>query len=168
MGMFAFWMTLVVVSALCLIGLVLVLIARRTGPGVTVPEARQMFEHCSKQLQSTFFQTAAAGGKPRGLTWKTCEFGREFELARDKDSGEFLALLPVTIAFEAIPGSDMEGVAAVGNLRLATAIFVLRKGEWTTNGRAVFNMSPAETLKHFHHQYEPVSAGGQGGESGAG
>jgi hypothetical protein len=154
--MVAVWATIGIVAVICLIGLIL-LIVRLSASHVSVPEARRMFEQQVEQLQSSFFLAAASTGKPRGLTWKSCEFGSELEMARDKKSGELLALLPLTIAFDAIPGSDMEGLPAVGNLRLATAVFVLRKRYWTTDGRAVFNMNPVETLRHFHNRYEPIA-----------
>jgi hypothetical protein len=67
-----------------------------------------------------------------------------------------LALVPVTIAFEAIEGGPMEGVEAVGNLRTATAVFTYTRGHWETAGKAVFNMDPAQTIVHFGSQYEKV------------
>jgi hypothetical protein len=109
------------------------------------------------ELERLFFEAASATGKPRGLRWKSCEFGADVEMARDRRGSELLALVPVTIAFEAIPGSDMEGLPAVGNLRSATAVFNWRDRRWTTAGRAVFNLSPTEALHHFRGQYEPVS-----------
>jgi len=62
----------------------------------------------------------------------------------------------VTIQFEAIEGSDMEGLPAVGNLRNASAVFFFQKGHWLTVGKAVFNMNPDEALAHFKNQYERV------------
>jgi hypothetical protein len=50
----------------------------------------------------------------------------------------------------------MEGVAAVGNLRNASAVFVFRKGQWLTDGRAVMNLGPVEAIQHFHKQYEGI------------
>ena len=78
------------------------------------------------------------------------------ELVREVRSGDLLALVPVTIAFEAIAGGPMEGVEAVGNLRTATAVFAFARGHWTTTGKAVFNLGPAETITHFGGQYERV------------
>lgn len=109
------------------------------------------------ELERQFFVAARATGKPRGLRWKSCDFGAEVTLARDLRGRELVALVPVTIAFEAIPGSDMEGLPAVGNLRSATAVFSYRDRCWTTAGRAVFNLSPAEAIRHFRGQYEPVT-----------
>jgi len=65
-------------------------------------------------------------------------------------------LVGVTIQFDAIEGSDMEGLPAVGNLRHASGVFFLRGGRWRTLGRAVFNLSPGETIEHFKQQYEHV------------
>ena len=62
----------------------------------------------------------------------------------------------VTIAFEAIAGSDMENLPAVGNLRNASAVFVFAAGKWMTQGKAVFNLNPDEAVKHFQAQYEKL------------
>lgn len=124
---------------------------------VSPAAARAEFDAQRVGLEQQFFAAASATGKPRGLRWKSCEFGDGLELARDKRSGEIMALVPVTIAFEAIPGSDMEGLPAVGNLRSASAVFTYRDRRWTTVGRAVFNLSPAEAIRHFRGQYEPVT-----------
>ena len=126
------------------------------GREIQVGRARELFALQRDHLQSLFFKAAAATGKPKGLRWKNCEFGSELQLARDKKSGELLGLLPVTIAFEAIPGSDMEGLPAVGNLRSASAVFVFHRRNWTMTGRAVFNLNPDEAIRHFHNAYDPV------------
>ena len=99
---------------------------------------------------------AAASGKPRGLTWNGLRLRTAVKFARDRTTGQIVALVPVTIAFEAVEGGPMEGVAAVGNLRNATAVFAFDRGHWTTGGKAVFNLNPDEALKHFQQQYEPI------------
>jgi hypothetical protein len=65
-----------------------------------------------------------------------------------------IALVPVTIRFEAIAGGDMEGLPAVNALRNASAVFYFRRGRWLTAGKTLFNMNPDEALEHFHGQYE--------------
>jgi hypothetical protein len=129
---------------------------RGFGREIQLGRARELFVLQRERLQEEFFQAASASGKPRGLRWKKCDFDGTQELAHDRHSRQILALVPVTISFEAIEGGDMEGVAAVGNLRQATAVFVFARGSWHTLGRAVFNLSPAETLEHFKHQYERI------------
>ena len=129
---------------------------RRLGHEVQVERARESFRLQRERLEAKFLSAAQATGKPRGLTWKDCEFEPGLTLARDCQRGSLIGLVPVTISFEAIPGGPMEGVEAVGNLRNATAVFDYTRGHWTTVGRAVFNMNPDAALSHFHGQYERV------------
>lgn len=147
------------------LGLILLLIAllalgwrplRSVGREIQTERARELFTLQRERLEAQFFSAAAATGKPRGLRWKDCDFENDLELARDRTSGQLLALIPVTIRFEAIEGGDMEGVAAVGNLRNASAVFFFQRGQWLTVGKAVFNMNPDEALEHFKNQYERV------------
>jgi hypothetical protein len=122
-----------------------------------VQHARQLFTRQREHLEARFLTAAAATGKPRGLRWKGCEWDRRVELARERGTGRLAALVGVTIQFEAVPGSDMEGLPAVGNLRNASAVFFFDRGLWHTVGKAVFNMNPDEAIAHY--QYERVEAG---------
>jgi hypothetical protein len=132
-------------------------VGRRFDPRVELEFARTLFEREHSQLQRDFFAAAGASGKPRGLRWKECQWNELVEWVRDKQSGQLLALVGVTISFEAIEGGDMEGVEAVGNLRNASAVFYFQNGRWHTAGRAVFNLNPAEAVEHFKTSYERVS-----------
>jgi hypothetical protein len=123
-------------------------------PTVPTAVARAQFDRQRPALETQFFQAAASSGKPRGLRWTKCEWGTAVELARERQTGQLLALVGVTISFEAIEGGDMEGVTAVGNLRNASAVFFYDAGRWSTVGRAVFNLNPDEAIEHFAAQYE--------------
>jgi hypothetical protein len=129
---------------------------RRLGRELVTARAREAFRLQRERLEAKFFDAAAATGKPRGLRWKECKFETSMEMVRERGTGTLNALVPVTIAFEAIEGGPMEGVEAVGNLRTATAVFAYVRGHWTTAGRAVFNMNPEQTIAHFGGQYERV------------
>lgn len=107
------------------------------------------FESLLNDLQLEFLAAAAATGKPRGLRWKECDLGDDRLFAQDRANGDLYALVGATISFEAVAGGDMEDVEAVGNLRAATAIFVHRQGRWTTDGRVVFNLEPAQALERY-------------------
>jgi hypothetical protein len=120
-------------------------------------QVRELFRQQRPQLQAQFFQAAAASGKPRGLRWKECQWDDALEWVRDRQSGQLLVLAGVTIAFEAIEGGEMEGIAAVGNLRIASAVFFFQDGRWQTAGRTIFNLSPAEAVAHFQQGYERVA-----------
>jgi hypothetical protein len=124
------------------------------GGGPDAVRARELFARQRPQLEQAFFQAAAASGKPRGLRWKACEWEAGAEFARERATGRLAALVGVTIAFEAVEGSDMEGLPAVGNLRNASAVFFLHGGRWHTTGKALFNLNPDEVLDRFTNQYE--------------
>jgi hypothetical protein len=122
--------------------------------GNSVHEARILFEMQRPVLQRRYFEAAARSGKPRGLRWKACEWAAGAEFARERATGQLAALVPVTIQFEAVEGSDMEGLPAVGNLRNASAVFFYHQRQWHTTGKTVFNLNPDEALNHFKYQYE--------------
>jgi len=125
----------------------------------SLDEARSLFRAQREHLEARFLEAAAATGKPRGLRWKECQWEQGVEYARERSTGEVTALVGVTIRFEAVEGSDMEGLPAVGNLRKASAVYFFRGGRWHTAGKAVFNLNPDETLEHFKGQYERLGPG---------
>lgn len=127
---------------------------------VSPEKARAEFRRQRERLEVEFFRAAATSGKPRGLRWTGCQWEDGVELARDKQTGQLLALVGVTISFEAVEGGDMEGLPAVGNLRNATAVFVHHAGQWQTGGRTLFNLNPDEAIRHFGGRYERVGEPG--------
>lgn len=122
----------------------------------SVKQAREMFQLRREWLEAEFVKLASQSGKPRGLIWADCDFDDEVRFARDRATGALRALVAVTISFEARPGGGMEHVEAVGNLRAATAVFAYERNAWRTDGRAVFNLSPLQTIKHFEGELELV------------
>jgi hypothetical protein len=150
------------VAAIIVTGVIVALAWRplkSLGQGIQVERARELFVLQRERLEAKFVTAASSSGKPRGLRWKDCGFENDIELAREKDTGKLVALVPVTIQFEAIEGSDMEGLPAVGNLRNASAVFYFERGHWLTAGKAVFNLNPGEVIQHFKNQYERVAVG---------
>jgi hypothetical protein len=121
-----------------------------------IDRARQDFTAHRAAFDEQFRVAAGATGKPRGLAWKKCELHGPLILARDRANGELIGLIAVTISFEALEGGGMEDVAAVGNLRAATAVFHWNSRGWTTQGRAVFNLEPREVLDRYADSLDPV------------
>lgn len=121
-----------------------------------VREAVRRFRFQREMLEAKFFDLASTLGKPRGLRWLDCEWHDEVRFARDVNSGLLTAFVGVNIRFEAIEGGDMEGVAAVSDIRDAAAVFHYRNGRWGTGGRALFNMDPNEAVVRLQGQFEPV------------
>jgi hypothetical protein len=147
------WLPILLLVAALLLVMLIVWLPRGSIPPAV---ARRLFTGERNELQARFFAIASHSGKPRGLRWKGCEWSDAVEFARDRQNGQLLALAGVTISFEAIEGSDMEGLAAVGNLRNASAVFFFDGNRWTTAGRTVFNLNPDEAIQHFGEQYERI------------
>jgi hypothetical protein len=152
-----YWFLLVVSAVAVVAGIAWVLMkparSRRD-----IARAREQFDKRRAEYQRQFLAAASATGKPRGLAWKNCDLQDGLLLARDRGSNELLALVGVTVSFEAIEGGGMEEVEAVGNLRAATAVFHWNGSDWTTQGRAVFNLEPREALARFGESLEQVVA----------
>jgi hypothetical protein len=115
-----------------------------------------MFGLQRERLELLFIEAATASGKPRGLRWADCDWGNEVKFARDRATGRLVALVGVTVRFEAIEGGDMEGWPQVAQLRNATGVFWFTRGQWHTDGRALFNMNPDEALDRLRTQFERV------------
>lgn len=121
-------------------------------PKLLMRRVRQIerdFVRDRKSLEAKFFEAASQSGKPRGLAWKQCAFQHRVLFGRDRANGEIVGLVGVTIGFEAVPGGGMEDVEAVGNLRAATAVFIHNGRQWTTQGKAIFNLEPPEVLERY-------------------
>lgn len=129
---------------------------RRTRRGPSLLRAQQEFHLRRERLEADFLKRAAASGRPRGLRWTGCEFDNAVAYARDRVSGEISAFVAVTVAFEAVEGGPMEDVEAVSNLRAASAVFRYVQRQWTTDGRAMFNLNPAEAIAYYHERFELV------------
>ena len=92
---------------------------RRWGHEVQAERAQELFRLQRERLELLFMPAAAASGKPRGLRWVDCSFEDEVLFARDRETREFVALVGVTIRFDAVKGS--------GGL---VAIALPKKGGW--------------------------------------
>ena len=116
----------------------------------------QDFHQQRERLESQFVRLSGASGTPHGLRWAHIDFDDSTHFAQDLHTGQLRALVGITVGFEAIAGSDMEGVEAVGNLRAATAVFHFDSTGWNTHGRAIFNLEPLEAIRHLGHEMKAL------------
>lgn len=120
--------------------------------------ALRQFRLQREQLEAKFFDLARASGKPRGLKWLDGDWQSEVTFARACDTGLLTAFVGIHIRFEAIAGGDMEGLAAVDTVRDAAAVFHYQRGRWSTGGRVLMNMNPAEAITRLSGQFDPVTS----------
>ncbi len=123
-------------------------------PDFTGPMAA--YASVAASLRGQFLQTAAATGMPRGLKWLTAEPLGEPIFVRDRASKNLLALVPLLVQFEPLPGSDLEDVPQAREPRAITAIMTFMDEKWTASGRAIFNLTPTQVAAQ--NRYEPVIA----------
>jgi hypothetical protein len=119
--------------------------------------AAELFRRERDSLLAAFLAAARASGKPRGLTWASVEASGEALFVEDRVAGQIVALAPVVVRFEPVPGSEMEDVPQAREPRPVTAVFAFDRGAWRTTGRAVFNLSPEQVVEKGGGRYLAVS-----------
>jgi hypothetical protein len=91
-----------------------------------------------------FLRAGRESGMPRGLHWLSATPAGEALFVVERDSDDLVALVPVVVAFEPVPGSALEDVPQAREPRTVTAMFTFDDGAWRTTGRAVFNLLPQQ------------------------
>ncbi len=138
------------------VGVVLAILAGRRlyhlGKVVLFERAKESFLLQHERLEKMVLEKAALGGTPRGLRWVSCVFEQPPLLAWKWKGRAMMALVPATIGFEAIAGSDMEDVLAVPLPRQGTAVLQFQRGEWHATGRVFFNLEPAQVLNELKNE----------------
>jgi hypothetical protein len=107
------------------------------------PEPGLAFANNRLALHTTWFRIAAAGGKPKWLLWRASE-----PLGEPQFVGDY-ALLPVLVQFEPIPGEPLEDVPQASEARSVVAVFRFVRGNWMTDGRVVFNLTPEQVVEQL-------------------
>jgi len=90
--------------------------------------AKEMFRLQRERLEAQFFQAAAQSGKPRGLTWKACDFEDEVRFVRERATNQIAALVAVSISFEAIPAATWKACPPSATCALAAPCSSSRPG----------------------------------------
>jgi hypothetical protein len=90
------------------------------------------------ELVALWFGTAGKTGKPKGLTWVRCE------VLGEPTFGNGWAVLPVLVTFEPTADGPLADVPQAWEPRAVVAVFNYARRRWTTGGRAVFNLTPAQ------------------------
>jgi hypothetical protein len=119
-------------------------------------QARGAFHLRREWLEVQFLKMVSDSSVSRGLVWDDCDFDDEVVFATDPSTGRLRAFVAVSMGFEAARGGVGDGNSNVGKLRAATAVFLFDSRRWTTDGRAVFNLNPLETVERFRLELDVV------------
>ena len=155
--------TLLVIATLILLGVAAWQFQRFTDRHREARTAEHMllFQRRREWLEAKFFEIASQRGSPRGLEWTDIDFESKVSFARDRRNGDLTALVGITIKFDPIEGGGMEDVEAVANRKAASAVFRHRGTEWTTDGRAIFNLNPVEAIEYYQSELELLESSPQ-------
>lgn len=154
-----------------------VLMARRS-PFASTWRRNRFIETCRsfhwqrEHLEARFVQIAQLHSKPGAPRWTDCDFCDDVSYVRNRYTGELSAFVAVTILLE-LP-QVMSGEEPVHNedcayredgafetesarnsmnlgstVREATAVFRYGRDRWETDGRAILNLSPSETIRFY-------------------
>jgi len=119
-------------------------------------EARRDFHRQRERLEAKFVQlgmTPSRTGSPR---WVDCEFEDDVTYVRNRFTGELSAFVGVTLEVEAPGERILDGGPGNNQTRTGTAVFRFDRGHWSTEGRAIINLSPAEAIRFYQHDLELV------------
>ncbi len=120
-------------------------------------EARRDFHRQRERLEARFLQLGVASSRLGAPAWMDCEFDDNVAYARNRSTGELAALVAVTIALGQFDEAAEEDRGdPPDQFRSATAVFRFDRGHWVTDGRAIFNLSPTETIHFYHRELEMV------------
>ncbi len=123
--------------------------------GVRFAEACREFHLQRERLEAKFVQLGTTSAKPDTPRWTDCDFEDDVAYARNRTTGELAAFVGVTIEMED-GGRSSGGKDAVGHLRAATAVFRFDRDHWETDGRAIFNLRPADAIRFYHRDLESL------------
>jgi hypothetical protein len=154
--MLGYWWALLAVIALAAVVAWMWFPVRRVVPQTRLAEARRDFHRQRERLEAKFVQIGSAPAKADTPRWTDCDFEDDVTFARNRSTGELTALVGVTIEMEDVEDRSGRNGDAVGHLRAATAVFRLGRERWETEGRAIFNLTPAEALRRYHRDLEVV------------
>jgi hypothetical protein len=121
--------------------------------------AKLAFRRRREYLEARFVTLASKTNAVQGFTWGECDFANDVSFARDRSSGELRALVGVTITFEPADEHELSSLGSAGcngSILAATAVFRYVGDEWLSDGRAIFNLDPGETIRRFGHELEAV------------
>ena len=124
--------------------------------GRRLARARGAFHLRREWLEVQFLKLVSDSRLSRGLIWADCDFDDEVVFATDPNSRQLRAFVAVSMGFEPREDGDGDGNPNVGNLRAATAVFLFNGRRWTTDGRAIFNLNPLETVQRFRLELDLV------------
>jgi hypothetical protein len=129
---------------------------RRRSRRVRFLRAARSFHAQREWLEARFVQLATAAPNLDVPRWADCSFADDVCYARNRSTGELSALVAVTLAAEAREFATSSTTDVIGDLQAGTAVFRFDGTHWATDGRAILNLSPGETIHRSRGDLERI------------
>jgi hypothetical protein len=113
-------------------------------------EIRRRFHQQRERLEMKFLCLASQGSLAPDAPWMDCEFEDEVAYVRNRRTGQLCALVGILLRKR----NPWEGPPPSAGWRVGTAIFRFARNRWDTDGRAVLNLSPSETIRFYQDALE--------------
>lgn len=113
-------------------------------------EIRRQFHRQRERLEMKFLFLASRGTLAPGAHWMDCEFEDEVAYVRNRKTGQLCALVGILL----IKRHPLDFLSTSSRCRVGTAIFRFARNRWDTDGRAVLNLSPSETIRFYQDALE--------------
>ena len=119
-------------------------------------QRRKRFHWQRERLEAKFVQLASARAVAEGPNWEDCLFDDDVAYVRDRRTGELAAFVAVIVPMDDRDQPTPFTGKAVGRVRAGTAVFRFDRDHWSTDGRAIPNLSPTEAIRVYQKDLEVV------------
>jgi hypothetical protein len=144
------------VAVASVVVLLAVAAAWRSTRAMDLDAAKRLFHLRREWLEAEFLTLVTAAGEPCELIWSDCEFADAVVFATDRATGQLRAFSAVTSRLRVDESGETKAGPSERQHSEATAVFQFDGRVWTTEGRAVFNLNPLETVERFRHHLQAV------------
>lgn len=119
--------------------------------------ARRDFHWQRERLEAKFVQLGLINTKGHAPRWTDCRFDDDVAYARNRATGELTAYVAAVIELDGFArGRLLGGGSGLGGQGAATAVFRFEGDRWETDGRAIFKLSPTETIDFYQRDLQMV------------
>ena len=118
--------------------------------------ASRLFRLRREWLEAEFLSLAAESDVPKGVSWDQCDFENEVAFVRDRTNGQLCALVAITLRLDSQFSARVRMLEAAGAYSVGTAVFLFDGKKWTSDGRAIFNLNPRETIRRFRRDLQEL------------
>jgi hypothetical protein len=150
------WWLLIAIGALVALGILLWGPARAAAREARLAQAKKDFHKQRERLEAKVIRLAER--RTDAPHWATCEFKDAVAYVRHRLTRELSAFVEVNVLvapFDGLPGGG--GALASDCFHTGTAIFRFDGKHWETDGRVIFDLSPAEAIRSYQNDFEIVA-----------